>query len=205
MSPFDKLAEYLMKFPGIGPRQARRFVYFLLSRDENFLRELGYAIANLKKGVSQCISCYRFYENGVRMEICGICADPNRDEKILLVVEKDVDFENINKMGVHQGKFFILGGTLPLLEKDPSQKIRAKELFKKVEKEARDKKLDEVVLATSANPEGENTALYIKKILEPLSSEHSFRITFLGRGLSTGTEIEYSDSHTFKNAMEGRK
>lgn len=128
---------------------------------------------------------------------------------MLLVVEKDADFENIRKSGNYQGLFFLLGGSLPILEKNPSQKVRARELFDRVQNAAKNTEktgeLKEVILAMNATPEGENTTLYILKILEPLVQKYNFKLSTLGRGLSTGTELEYSDVETFKSALESRK
>ena len=112
-----------------------------------------------------------------------------------MLVEKDVDLENIEKSGVYNGRYFVLGGTMSLT--NDKNNLRFKELFAKVKEE----KYKEIILALSANVEGENTARYIEKILEPLK----VKITHLGRGLSTGAELEYSDSETIKNALEGRK
>ena len=107
----------------------------------------------------------------------------------------------------------MLGGTLPFLDTNPNESIRAKTIFDEVENGltprntqagGKAKILKEVILALSANPEGEHTALYVKKILEPLAEKYQFKISVLGRGLSTGTELEYSDSDTLKNAFKNR-
>lgn len=200
---FDKLIEYFLKFPGIGPRQAKRFAYFLASQDKDFLKNLADVLLKIKEQIKQCDSCFRFFESfdsKTVVESCNICSNPNRDKNLLMIVEKDVDLENIEKSGVYNGKYFVLGGTLSLIN-NKEGKLRFKELFNKIEKE----KPKEVILATSATIEGENTARYIEKILEPLSANWRIKITRLGRGLSTGTELEYSDSETIKNALESRK
>ncbi len=196
-----------MKFPGIGPKQARRFAYFLSSRDEVFVRDLVETIMELKKKIKRCPECFRFFEAKDTGNICSICFDGAREQGLLLVVEKDVDFENIEKSRVYNGLYFILGGIIPLAEMEPASKIRAKELFNLVQKRAklaREFVLREVILATSATLEGENTVQYIKKILEPLALKFNFKITVLGRGLSTGTELEYSDSSTISSALRNR-
>lgn len=200
------LAEYFTKFPGIGTRQAKRFVYFLLSRDRRFLESFAKAILNAKDNTTQCSLCYRFYSSPSvnNKTICNICENPNTDKKILMVLEKDVDLENIQKMEIFNGNFFVLGGLVPILDKNPVEKIRAKELFTRVQDGAKNG-LKEVVLALSVNPEGENTTLYLIKILEPLAEKYSLKISTLGRGLSTGTELEYSDSDTLKNALKNRR
>lgn len=142
------------------------------------------------------------------MELCDICRDEHADPSTLLVVEKDADFENIRKSGSYSGLYFILGGVIPILEKNPTQKVRAKELFHRVQNiaQAREKESarTEIILAMNATAEGENTALYISKILEPIAQKYSLKISSLGRGLSTGTELEYSDAETFKQALKNR-
>jgi len=204
----EKMAEYFIKFPGIGPKQARRFAYFLSAADENFVKEISSLLLELKKKVKRCPKCYRFFEaKGDTSEICGLCADSSRDDSLLLVVEKDVDFENIEKSHIYNGLYFILGGVIPLAETEPASKIRAKELFNIVQKKAKLAKgsnLREVIIATSATIEGENTIQYIKKILEPLVAKFDFKVSVLGRGLSTGTELEYSDSSTLSSALKNR-
>lgn len=205
MTPTDKLLEYFTKFPGIGPRQAKRFVYFILRRDKRFVEELASLILNAKESTIQCSSCYRLFssQTNTQSTLCNMCQDLNTDKEILMVVEKDVDLENIIKTGVFNGYFFVLGGAVPILNKNPSERIRAKELFTRVQNGAKNG-LKEVILALSVNPEGENTILYLQKILEPLAEKYSLKISTLGRGLSTGTELEYSDSDTLQNALKNR-
>lgn len=205
MNSIEKLSSYFLKFPGIGARQARRFVYHLLTKDEKYLKELAGAIITIKKEVSECASCHRFFSpQGTKMVLCTICGDDHTDKTMMMVVEKDVDLENIHKSGAYHGRYFVLGGTLPFLDNNPNESIRAKSLFDEVEKSAKAKTLKEIILALSANPEGEHTTLYVKKILESLAEKNHVSISLLGRGLSTGTELEYSDSDTLKNALKNR-
>ena len=190
----DKLIEYFLKLPGIGPRQAKRFAYFLADQDEKFLKDLSIEILDIKNKIKQCPSCFKFH--GDASEECTICSSLNRDKSLLVIVEKDVDLENFERAGVYNGRYFILGSTLSLAE-NKTDNTRFKALFEKVKKDSP----KEIIIALSANVEGENTARYIEKILEPLK----VKITRLGRGLSTGTELEYSDSETIKNALDNRK
>ncbi len=201
---FEKLIEYFLKFPGIGPRQAKRFGYFLAGTDKKFAEELAKLILEIKKNVIQCQSCWSFFESAAERTSnnCSICANLNRDTLLLMVIEKDVDLENIEKSGVYNGKYFVLGGAISLADGAKKQNhLRFKELFDKVQKEMP----KEIILATSATIEGENTARYIEKILEPVNKKFHLKITRLGRGLSTGTELEYIDSETMSNALKSRK
>lgn len=192
------------RFPGVGGRQAKRFAYFILSQNHGFAEELSSLITEIKKNTGLCRSCYRFFkQTGRKEELCDICLDPNTDKTSILLVEKDMDLENIRKTDTYRGLYFVLGGLLPILEENPSRKIRIKELLGIVPAKLKDG-LKEIIIAVSANPEGENTAAYILKTLEPISKEKVFKVSVLGRGLSTGTELEYSDGDTIENALKNR-
>lgn len=194
-----KLKEYFERFPGIGPRQAQRFVYWLLNEDPQFINELSGLLLELKRDVKQCGECFRFYTSNE----CKLCQDKNRDNSRLLVVEKDVDLENIEKTGIYSGRYFVLGDIVPLGQTLPKN-IRLKELFSRAEQETK-KGLKEIILAFNATAEGDNTIRYLEKILEPLAKKYPIKISRFGRGLSTGTELEYIDRDTLKNALENRK
>lgn len=200
MTPIDKLTSIFLKFPGIGGRQAKRFVYFLLSRDKVFLNDLAKEILELKSHVKTCPECMRYF-NGSG-SLCSICASPNRKKESLVVVEKDVDADNIEKGGVFDGLYFILGGSVPILEKEPEKRVKIAMLKTIIQKHAG--VLKEVIIATNLTPEGENTADYVKNSLLDLQEQIGFKFSFLGRGLSTGTEIEYSDKDTLKEAFKNR-
>ena len=205
MDSTQKLIELFKEFPGIGPRQAKRFVYFLLTRPTGYSGELSKLIGEIKSHVVCCDSCFRFFtKNGSSPTTCPICQDEKRDKKIIMIVSHDVDFENIEKTGNYKGYYFILGGTVPILEKNPERRIRQKELLEIVDKKIQNS-LSEIIIALNYNPEGENTLTYLSQILRPLAEEHSIKISTLGRGLSTGTELEYSDSDTIKNALKNRQ
>jgi recombination protein RecR len=205
MNAMQRLTELFSKFPGIGSRQSKRFTYFLLTKDDEYLKELSELIINLKKQAKSCKSCSRFFIiNSASPKYCSICNDPARDGSVCMVVEKDVDLENVEKTGLYKGKYFVLGGSIPVLDREPETRIRAKELIDTIEKRKKDEDLEEVILAMNVNPQGENTLQYVSKILLPLKRKHSLKISLLGRGLSTGTELEYSDSETLKNALKNR-
>lgn len=204
MDAINKLAELFKDFPGIGPRQAKRFVYYLLSRNNGYLDNLSKLVAELKRDIKNCPSCFRFFPNdAAKSPFCLICRDKNRDVSSLMIVARDVDFEAIEKSHYYNGFYFILGGTVPILEKEPEKKIRAKELATRVRTRATEG-LKEIIIATSLNPEGENTHDFIVSLLSPFIKQSDIKISGLGRGLSTGTELEYSDSETIKNALKNR-
>lgn len=201
MNTLNKLAEYFAKFPGIGPRQSKRFVYFLLTQPKSFHKELATLLSELHDEVTQCSLCQRYFSsNGVRTTICSICSNENRDNSLLMIVEKDVDLENIERGKIYNGEYFVLGGTIPILDKSPEKKVRTKELLIRIKKN----NFKEIILALSANPDGDNTATYLYDLLDKQEQKKKFKISTLGRGLSTGSELEYSDTETIKNAFENR-
>ncbi len=204
MNPLDKLTELFKEFPGIGPRQARRFAYFLLARNGGFSEELIESIKKLRKEIRLCSSCFRYFSlSNTTEERCSICRNPNRETASLMIVSHDNDVDHMEKIGLFNGLYFVLGGSLPILEKEPEKKIRLKELLHTIPEKIK-QGLSEVILALDLNPEGEHTEIFLKKTLSPLSETHKFKVSTLGRGLSTGTEIEYSDAETLKNALKNR-
>lgn len=203
MNPIQRLAERFSNFPGIGPRQAVRFVYFLLGRDKQYLDELSRLIQEIKNEISICVSCFRHYtKNKNGSSVCSICENSNRDSTKLLIVARDNDLENIEKTKAYDGLYFVLGGIIPILEAEPDRLVRLSELLQAVKKK---ENLQEVIIAMSINPEGENTEEVLKEKLREETEKRNIRVTHLGRGLSTGVELEYSDSETIKNALTGRK
>ncbi len=204
MDPISKLTEYFREFPGIGPRQARRFVYFLLTRNSSYLEEMARLFLSIKKSIHVCSTCFRFYQDGDTRS-CSICLNTNRDSSQLMVVTRDVDFEAIEKSKFYNGYYFILGGTIPILDKEPEKRVRLNELVARV----KSGQFKEIILSLNANAEGEHTADFIRDYLKEkfpsVDGVGAFNITVLGRGLSTGTELEYSDTDTIKNALKNRE
>ena len=121
-----------------------------------------------------------------------------------MVVEKDIDLNNIESANSYNGLYYVLGGLVPPIGAKLPEEVRMKELFEKVKQMTMSKNLKEIILAFSATKEGENTEQYIKSILEPIVQKYPFKISLLGRGLSTGTELEYADRDTLKNALRRR-
>ncbi len=203
MSYFSNLIELFRRFPGIGPKQAERFAYFLLSTDESFVKNLVRELESLKESSAMCESCFRYFaKNGGTSKVCPICSNDSRDVGKLLIVSRDVDMENIERTKIYDGLYFVLGGVVPILEKEPEKKIRIRELIKLVE--SRNKDMKEIILATNATSEGEHTADFVTNQIEPITKKSNIKISMLGRGLSTGTELEYSDSDTIVNALKNR-
>ncbi len=203
MNSIEKLAQHFKEFPGIGERQAKRFVYFLLHKHPGYVKELGDEILVLRNSISQCPSCFLFFQ-GSKATLCETCNNTKTNHASLLIVEKDADFETIKKSKNYDGMYFILGGLVPIVTKDTSNFVRTKELVSIIEERSKNDGLKEVIIALSLNPQGEHTDMYVRELLSPLQSKNKFIIVSLGRGLSTGTELEYSDSETIKNALRNR-
>jgi recombination protein RecR len=198
MDHIDELARALAKLPGIGPRQGKRFVYHLLSAPASERMRLAELITALGKEVRQCPECLRFY-TGTSALICHYCSDSKRSDAELMLVEKDQDLAAIERAGTYKGRYFVLGGVLTLSGKGT---IREKELVKAIEKRLANG-LKEVVLALSATSEGEHTADHVRLLLAPYRDH--VKISALGRGLATGSELEYSDAETLRAALTNRK
>jgi recombination protein RecR len=209
MDNFRKLEEIFAKFPGIGPRQARRFVYYILSRPNATVSEFIRLLGEVRKQTSECSACHRLFiygnsgQNQVSSDnnLCAICSDNNRDRTTLVVVARDSDFESIEKSGAYRGLYFILGGTIPILDKEPEKRVRL-ELLLHYTKNLQN--LGEIILSLNTTPDGDNTAEIIKGALQKIIDPAKTKITILGRGLSTGAELEYADSETIKFALKNR-
>lgn len=204
MDPLEKLPELFARFPGIGTRQSQRFVYFLLRQHPAYVRELAGLIGSLPDQVLRCTLCQRYFpiQGSDRRDVCRICRDTNRDPKSLLVIEKDADLERIERSRIFRGGYFVLGGTLPIVTEKPDEIIRIRELRAEILRRM-PFGLEEVIIALSVTPDGEHTAEYVQHTLSDLFTT-GIRLTMLGRGLSTGTELEYSDEETLRSALTGR-
>ena len=197
MDRIDELAQALARLPGIGPRQGKRFVFYLLAAPAGDRTKLAELILSLGKDVRQCTECMRFY-NGTAANMCGYCSDTMRDDTLLMLVEKDQDLAAVERAGTYRGRYFVLGGVLTLTGKGA---IREKELLHRVEKHLQSGK--EIVLALSATSEGEHTTDRVRELLAPYRD--AVKISMLGRGLATGSELEYSDGETLRAALTNRK
>ncbi len=197
MDRVEELARAFERFPGIGPRQARRFVYFLLGTSQSDRAKIASLLTDLSKDVKQCPECMRYANGGAA--VCSYCADTSRDDSVLMLVEKDQDLLALERAGTYKGRYFVLGGVLTLSGKGV---IREKELMKAVERRSKNG-LTEIVLALSATSEGENTADHLRESLRQYRD--TIKLTKLGRGLATGSELEYSDAETLSGALQNRK
>ena len=201
----DRLIEQFRKFPGIGPKQAERFVYFMMKQNNTFVDSFVQNIRELKANSIKCKECERYStSNYNKSNICDICSDENRQHDIMMIVEKELDVDSIEKTGVYNGIYFVLGGHLPFLATDPKEYIAIESLTKRVLAKIKNNTLKEIIFALPVNDEGDNEMLYIKKILTQIVGIDSVRVRALARGVSTGLEMEYVDHDTFMHAFNAR-
>lgn len=197
-SKFKNAVDIFRKLPGVGPRQAARFVMALLEKPESELQEFGRTLHNLKRDISFCAVCFNVSEN----HRCAVCLDTKRDQNKLLVVEKVTDLDSIEKTGLYHGLYHVLGGAINPLENLTPDTLRFRELNGRLIKLAETRNKIELIIATNPNTAGETTALYLSDMLK---NRPDISITRLARGLSSGSSLEYIDEGTLKHALEHRR
>lgn len=198
MKRVDSLSELFRQLPGIGARQSRRFVLALRARPKDFAERLAHDILHLHDDVRLCASCYRLHDDSV--PLCRICGNSGRDHHTLCVVSRDTDVDAIERSGAYHGVYFVLGGSIPLLEKRVEERVRIQELVGRLSSSP----VSEIIFALDATTEGEHTEDIVRGALSDLVHERSISLSRLGRGLSTGSELEYADPKTVSSAMRGR-
>ena len=202
----DRLVEQFRKFPGIGPKQAERFVYFMMKQNKAFIESYIFNIKELKSSSIKCSECERYStRNTDTSTLCNICSDNNREHNIIMIVEKELDVDSIEKAGIYSGVYFVLGGHLPFLASDPKEHINIESLTRNIIQKIKADNLKEIIFALPVNDEGDNEMEYIKKILAQIVGIDKIKISTLARGVSTGLEMEYVDHDTFMNAFNSRK
>ncbi len=188
------LIQAFTKLPGVGPRTAGRFVFYLLNQPKEDLTLLSRAIEYLKEHTTTCSICQNFSEKSP----CDICADPKRDRSLICVVAKPQDFEALEKTSEYQGLYHILGGTINPLQGIGPEQLKIKELENRIKVHLP----QEIILALNPDIEGETTTMYLTKLLK----QHNIpKISRLARGLPVGGEPEYADEITISSALKGRK
>ena len=184
------LIEQLARLPGIGKATAQRLAFFILKSDQQDNINLAHAIKKIKEKITFCVDCGIMSES----EICSICLDENRDEKIICVVEEPQDIYSFERTNSFKGRYHVLGGVLSPLDGVGPDELNIEKLYNRVESGM------EVILATNPSVEGDTTCLYLSGKLE----DRGVKVTRLARGLPVGSDLEYMDELTLVRAMEGR-
>lgn len=188
----SNLTQEFSKLPGIGPKSAQRITFHLLRSPDEKTKSLAEALLSLKQRVTLCSSCCNVTES----DPCPICRNPQRDTSQLCIVEQPQDILALEHTGVYKGLYHVLHGAISPTEGVGADDIRIGELLERLKNNT----VQEVILATNTNLEGEQTAMYLGRLIAPLN----IRVTRLARGLPYGTELEYADDVTLTRALEGR-
>ncbi len=190
--PIVRLIDEFKKFPGIGQKTAERLVFFLLKGQKETARGLAEAILNLKDKIQSCSKCNGITEN----DPCNICCDEKRDRKIICVVEEPRDLYAIERMGEYRGRYYVLMGSISPLDGVGPEDIHINGLVERIKKD----EIQEVILATNPNMEGDATAIFISNTIK----EMDVKVTRIARGLPVGSDLEYADEVTILRSFEGR-
>jgi recombination protein RecR len=188
----SRLVQEFSKLPGIGPKSAQRITFHLLRSADEKARELAAALDALKQKVTLCSVCC----NVTEADPCPICRNPRRDTTMVCIVEQPQDILALEHTGIYKGLYHVLHGAISPSEGIGTDDIRIRELLERLQNNT----VQEVILATNTNLEGEQTAMYLSRLITPLD----IKVTRLARGLPYGTELEYADDVTLTRALEGR-
>lgn len=203
MDKIDTLQELLTRLPGIGPRQARRFAFFFLQVNQDYIDHFIDIVSKLRSNKYHCRSCNRIYFRTIAhtdSSTCPTCSDTHRDHSRVLLLAKQADFENIDRSGAWAGMYFILGKTLKLADKNPVESLPLPMLMARLEKFD----IEELVIGLPINPEGDYTGDVILEAIRDQTKNNQIIVSHLGRGLSIGSELEYSDPLTIEEALKNR-
>ena len=199
--PIQKLIAHFQKLPGIGPRQATKFALRLTKMSSGELKAMADDMANLKSVIGECKECFMLFDKPTTnsVSLCQFCRNPQRDKNKICIVVNDHDALAIEKTKTYDGLYHILGGQVSLLDKEENRSLSLLGLKNRISRQS--KEVSEVILALNATADGQATVLYLEKFL----AEAGVKLTRLGQGMSTGSEIEYADDQTLINALRHRR
>lgn len=192
--PISNLVAAFARLPGVGPKTALRYVFYLLKQPKYDLDVMARSLVQLGERIKTCPQCFTYTE----LDLCEICSDPKRDPSKLCVVEESRDISTIEATGHYKGRYHVLGGNINPIEGMTPEVLRVRELRQKLEM---DTEIDEIILALSPTTQGETTILYLQKSFAPLGKI----MTRLARGLPLGATLEYADEVTLGDALKGRR
>lgn len=189
----QKLLDELERLPGIGPKSAQRMAYYILNTDSDAALRLAHAIEEVKDTVRFCSQCFNYSED----ELCDICSSPRRDKSAICVVSEPRDIPPIERTGVFNGVYHVLGGALSPMDGIGPEDLHVAELMSRLSSN----EINEVVIATNPNIEGETTATYLARLISPLG----ILVTRPASGLPVGGDLEFADELTLGRALEARR
>ena len=192
-APVARLIEELHRLPGVGPKGAQRLAYHLLRATRDEAQALADAILEVKERISLCSLC----QNMTDVNPCILCADESRDRSQICVVEEPLDILAVERTRSYRGLYHVLHGSISPMEGVGPEQLKIRELLDRL----RDGSVQEVIMATNPNLEGEATSMYVSRLLQPLG----VRVTRLARGLPVGGDLEYADDQTLARALENRQ
>jgi recombination protein RecR len=192
-APVQDLIDELGRLPGVGPKSAQRIAFHLLKVDKPDALRLAQAITEVKDRVAFCTRCFNVSET----EECALCRDPGRDSRVICVVEEPRDLVAVERTSEFKGRYHVLQGAISPIEGIGPEALKIRELLARLEPEG----VEEVILCTNPNIEGEATAMYLARLLKPLG----LRVTRIASGLPVGGDLEYADELTLGRALEGRR
>jgi recombination protein RecR len=195
IAPVARLIEEFSKLPGVGTKTAQRLTYYVLRAPSEDARALAAALVALKEEVAYCSVCCNITETGV--DPCAICADARRDASRICVVEEPLDVLAIERTGEYRGRYHVLHGAISPIDGIGPERLRMRELVERVGSGG----IQEVILATNPNLEGEATAMYLADLVAP----HVASVTRIARGLPVGGDLEYADDVTLIRSLQGRR
>jgi recombination protein RecR len=190
-----ELIEAFGNLPGVGPRSAERFAYYILRTDTHTARRLSEALAHVHQNISYCKKTFALVEKG--KELSDLYTDPSRDKRVIAIVAEPFDLVALEKTGGFKGTYHVLGGLISPIDGIGPEQLHIGELIQRIKEDT----VKEVILATNAGVEGESTALYIQQQL----ADYDIVITRLARGIPVGVDLEYADQITLSRALEGRQ
>jgi recombination protein RecR len=190
----QSLIEDLGSLPGVGPRTAERYAYFMLKADKTVADKLSASVANIHGGVGYCKKTFALVEKG--KDLSDLYTDSSRDKQLVAVVAEPFDIVALEKTAQFRGTYHVLGGLVSPIDGIGPDQLHIAELMQRIDED----KVKEIILATNASVEGESTALYIQQQI----GERKVKITRLARGLPVGVDLEYADQITLGRALEGR-
>lgn len=193
----EQLIEELSGLPGIGKKTASRLAFFLLKQPRDSVRRLSEAILDVKDRIVFCETCGNIAES----PRCSLCRDPRRDDALICVVEEPSDIHVIEKGGTFRGRYHVLHGRLSPLDGIGPEALTVDRLLERV----REDPVEEVILATNPDVEGEATALYLRRVLTESNGEPSVKVTRIARGIPMGGTLEFLDELTVGEALAGRR